>query len=99
MTRGSPYAGPLRFARMTPDPLARRDARISYGLALVCLIAGGLLLGLAFYSSTPGACGRETGCLGGRDATPLTGIAVGAGLLGIAYAAWRKGRRLSATPE
>lgn len=73
-----------------------RDARISYGLAAVCLVAGVLLVGLGAYSSMPGACGNETGCLGGRDATPLTGIAVGSGLVGMAYAAWRKGRRLSA---
>lgn len=77
----------------------RRDARISYVLAAVCLVAGLVLLGFAFVSSSPGACGRETGCLGGRDATPLTGIAVGSGLVGIAYAAWRKGRRLSSAPS
>ena len=74
---------------------AARDARISYVLAAACLLTGLALLAFAFYSSTPGACGRETGCLGGRDATPLTGIAVGSGLLGVAYAAWRKGRRLN----
>ena len=45
---------------------------------------------------SPGACGRESGCLGGRDATPLTGIAVGSGLLGVAWAAWRKARALRA---
>ena len=72
-----------------------RDARISYGLALLCAIAGVALLSFAAYSMTPGACGRDTGCLGGRDATPLTGIAVGSILLGVAYAAWRKGRALS----
>lgn len=73
-----------------------RDARISYGLALVCLVTGLILVGLAAYSMSPGACGNENGCTGGRDATPLTGIAVGAGLLGIAYAAWKKGRALRA---
>lgn len=72
-----------------------RDARISFGLALVCALVGLALIGFAAYSMTPGACGRETGCLGGRDATPLTGIAVGSGLLGVAWAAWKKGRTLS----
>jgi hypothetical protein len=72
-----------------------RDARISYGLALACVVTGVALILLASWSMTPGACGRETGCLGGRDATPLTGIAVGSGLLGVAYAAWRKGRALA----
>jgi hypothetical protein len=76
---------------MTTTP---RDTRISYGLALICLIAGMALIMLAAWSMSPGACGRETGCTGGRDATPLTGLAVGAILLGIAYAAWRKARNL-----
>jgi len=74
----------------------RRDARISLGLAIVCLVAGAVLVTLAAYSMSPGACGRESGCLGGRDATPLTGIAVGSGLLGVAWAAWRKARALRA---
>jgi hypothetical protein len=72
-----------------------RDARISYALALLCALAGLTLTAFAAYSMTPGACGRDTGCLGGRDATPLTGIAVGAILLGVAWAAFRKGRALS----
>ena len=74
----------------------RRDARISLGLALACLVSGAAMVGLAAYSMSPGACGLESGCLGGRDATPLTGIAVGSGLLGIAWAAWRKSRALQA---
>lgn len=73
---------------------APRDARISYGLALACAVAGIAMVLLAAWSMSPGACGRDTGCTGGRDATPLTGIAVGSGLLGVAYAAWRKGRTL-----
>jgi len=73
---------------------AARDARISLGLAIACAIAGLAMIALAAYSMSPGACGRETGCLGGRDATPLTGIAVGSGLVGIAWAAWRKARAL-----
>lgn len=81
---------------MDPQATAPRDARISIGLALVCAITGLILVGLAAYSMSPGACGNETGCTGGRDATPLTGIAVGAGLLGVAYAAWRKSRALTA---
>lgn len=78
----------------SPSETARRDARISIGLALACAIAGAAMVVLAAWSMTPGACGRETGCLGGRDATPLTGIAVGSGLLGVAWAAWRKARAL-----
>ena len=73
---------------------APRDARISIGLAIVCLATGLLMIALAAYSMSPGACGNETGCTGGRDATPLTGIAVGSGLVGVAWAAWRKARAL-----
>lgn len=83
-----------RALRAVDPSTAARDARISLVLALVCALTGALMIGLAAYSMTPGACGRETGCLGGRDATPLTGIAVGSGLLGIAWAAWRKARSL-----
>lgn len=78
-----------------PAATRPRDARISYGLAAVCLIAGLALVSLAAYSMSPGACGNENGCTGGRDATPLTGIAVGGVLLGVAWAAWKKGRALS----
>lgn len=74
-----------------------RDAQISVGLALVCLVTGLTMLALAVYSSLPGSCGRPEGCPGGRDATPLTGIAVGSGLLGVSWAAWRKARVLRAT--
>ena len=86
------------MAPQMQDPSATRvrDARISYGLALACLVSGLLLVAFAAYSMSPGACGNETGCTGGRDATPLTGIAVGSGLLGVAWAAWRKGRALAA---
>lgn len=80
-----------------PTTTAPRDARISLGLALACAVTGLAMVLLAAYSMTPGACGRDTGCLGGRDATPLTGIAVGSTLLGVAYAAWRKARALRAT--
>ncbi|HVM45861.1 MAG TPA: hypothetical protein VM582_08000 [Candidatus Thermoplasmatota archaeon] len=73
---------------------APRDARISLGLALACALTGLVMLAFASYSMMPGSCGRETGCLGGRDATPLTGIAVGSVLLGVAWAAWRKSRAL-----
>ena len=73
---------------------APRDARISIALALVCAITGIVMIGLAAYSMSPGACGNENGCTGGRDATPLTGIAVGSGLVGVAWAAWRKARAL-----
>ena len=83
-------------APMDERATRHRDARISYGLALVCLVTGVLLVGLAAYSMSPGACGNETGCTGGRDATPLTGIAVGSGLVGVAWAAWRKARALRA---
>lgn len=75
---------------------ANRDARISLGLAAACLVTGLAMIGLATYSMSPGACGNETGCAGGRDATPLTGIAVGSGLVGVAWAAWRKARVLRA---
>lgn len=75
---------------------ATRDARISLVLAIACLVTGVAMIGLAAYSMSPGACGRETGCTGGRDATPLTGIAVGSGLVGMAWAAWRKSRALRA---
>lgn len=73
---------------------AGRDARISLGLAVACAAAGLAMLVLATIAMMPGSCGNETGCAGGRDATPLTGIAVGSGLLGIAWAAWRKRRAL-----
>lgn len=73
---------------------AGRDARISLVLATICLVVGLILLGLGVYSSLPGSCGRPEGCPGGRDATPLTGIAVGSGLLGVAWAALRKARAL-----
>lgn len=75
---------------------APRDARISYTLAAVCLTIGLIMVALSLYSMSPGACGNPTGCTGGRDATPLTGLGVGAGLLGVGYAAWRKGRALAA---
>lgn len=80
---------------MDETHIRRRDARISIVLAIACGIVGVAMLALAVYSTTPGACGRPTGCPGGRDATPLTGIAVGSGLLGVAWAAWRKARGLS----
>ncbi|HUR69739.1 MAG TPA: hypothetical protein VM370_10890 [Candidatus Thermoplasmatota archaeon] len=73
---------------------APRDARISLALAIVCVLVGLLMIGLGIYSSSPGACGRAEGCPGGRDATPLTGIGVGAILLGVGWAAWRKARAL-----
>lgn len=79
-----------------PHATAPRDARISLALALACLVTGLAMIGLAAYSMSPGACGNETGCTGGRDATPLTGIAVGSGLVGVAWAAWRKARTLRA---
>lgn len=79
---------------MEETTTAPRDARISIALALACAITGLAMIVLASYSMSPGACGRENGCTGGRDATPLTGIAVGSVLLGVAYAAWRKARAL-----
>lgn len=75
---------------------APRDARISLVLAIVFLVLGLTMVALAAYSSLPGSCGREAGCPGGRDATPLTGIAVGSGMLGVAWAAYRKSRTLRA---
>lgn len=73
---------------------SRRDARISWALAVACGVAGLAMLVLASISMMPGSCGQASGCAGGRDATPLTGIAVGSGLMGIAWAAARKARAL-----
>ena len=78
------------------EQTAPRDARISYTLAIVCIVAGAAMIGSAAYAMTPGACGHADGCLGGRDATPLTGIAVGAGLVGAGIAAGMKARALRA---
>lgn len=59
-------------------------------LGVIAFLLGLAMVVLAWISSMPGACGNETGCTGGRDATPLTGIAVGAALLGASFAAARK---------
>lgn len=81
---------------MHDEPATRsRDARISIGLAVACLLTGLTMIALAAWAMSPGACGNPTGCTGGRDATPLTGIAVGSGLVGVAWAAWRKSRALT----